>query len=227
MMLRCAIVDDEPLALSLLESYVNKTPFLQLVGKYSSAVQAMKELPGEEVDLLFLDIQMPGMDGVTLARRLRQRDGQLVIIFITAFSDHMDQGYDVGALHYLLKPITREKLFPVLDRAVEHLRRNERALLIASQGETVRIPLYEIRYVESRLNYVTVHAAREYRFKMPLKEIEGMLDGRFFRAGRSLLINLARIRRIARGEVELLDGEILPLPRGAYEPLNRAFIEYF
>ena len=63
MMLRCAIVDDEPLALSLLESYVNKTPFLQLVGKYSSAVQAMKELPGEEVDLLFLDIQMPEMDG--------------------------------------------------------------------------------------------------------------------------------------------------------------------
>ena len=62
MMLRCAIVDDEPLALSLLESYVNKTPFLQLVGKYSSAVQAMKELPGEEVDLLFLDIQMPEID---------------------------------------------------------------------------------------------------------------------------------------------------------------------
>ena len=68
MMLRCAIVDDEPLALSLLESYVNKTPFLQLVGKYSSAVQAMKELPGEEVDLLFLDIQMPELNGLEFSK---------------------------------------------------------------------------------------------------------------------------------------------------------------
>ena len=178
-------------------------------------------------DILLLDIEMARMNGVALARTVRAQNREIAIVFLTGYADYIADGYDVEALHYLLKPITREKLFPVLDRAVEHLRRNERALLIAGQGETVRIPLYEIRYVESRLNYVTVHAAREYRFKMPLKEIEGMLDGRFFRAGRSLLINLARIRRIARGEVELLDGEILPLPRSAYEPLNRAFIEYF
>ena len=77
MKLHCAIVDDEPLALSLLESYVNKTPFLELAGKYSSAVQAMKELPGHQIDLLFLDIQMPGKNGMETARILRQKDDEV------------------------------------------------------------------------------------------------------------------------------------------------------
>ena len=85
MMLRCAIVDDEPLALSLLESYVNKTPFLQLVGKYSSAVQAMKELPGEEVDLLFLDIQMPELNGLEFSKMV---DPHTRIVFTTAFGQY-------------------------------------------------------------------------------------------------------------------------------------------
>ena len=82
MILRCAIVDDEPLALGLLESYVNKTPFLQLTGKYSSAVQAMKELPGEEVDLLFLDIQMPELNGLEFSQMV---DSRTRIVFTTAF----------------------------------------------------------------------------------------------------------------------------------------------
>ena len=194
---------------------------------FHNAGELLEAARKERFTLYLLDVMMPGTSGMAAAREIRTFDSAADIVFLTSSPGFAYESYGVQALEYLLKPITREKLFPVLDRAVEHLRRNERALLIASQGETVRIPLYEIRYVESRLNYVTVHAAREYRFKMPLKEIEGMLDGRFFRAGRSLLISLARIRRIARGEVELLDGEILPLPRGAYEPLNRAFIEYF
>ena len=103
MMLRCAIVDDEPLALSLLESYVNKTPFLQLAGKYSSAVQAMKELPGEEVDLLFLDIQMPELNGLEFSKMV---DPHTRIVFSTAFEQYAIDGYKVNALDYLLKPIS-------------------------------------------------------------------------------------------------------------------------
>lgn len=230
--LRMAICDDEASALEhtrqLAQAWAEQAGHAARIETFPTAEAFLIQYEEDKAfDLLLLDIEMARMNGVALARTVRAQNREIAIVFLTGYADYIADGYDVEALHYLLKPITREKLFPVLDRAVEHLRRNERALLIASQGETVRIPLYEIRYVESRLNYVTVHAAREYRFKMPLKEIEGMLDGRFFRAGRSLLINLARIRRIARGEVELLDGEILPLPRGAYEPLNRAFIEYF
>ena len=90
MMLRCAIVDDEPLALGLLESYVNKTPFLQLAGKYSSAVQAMKELPDEEVDLLFLDIQMPELNGLEFSKMV---DSRTRIVFTTAFGQYAIDGY--------------------------------------------------------------------------------------------------------------------------------------
>ena len=106
MMLRCAIVDDEPLALGLLESYVNKTPFLQLAGKYSSAVQAMKELPDEEVDLLFLDIQMPELNGLEFSKMV---DSRTRIVFTTAFGQYAIDGYRVNALDYLLTSHHRVK----------------------------------------------------------------------------------------------------------------------
>jgi len=103
MILNCAIVDDEPLALSLLESYVNKTPFLNLTGKYSSAMQAMKELPDMKVNLLFLDIQMPELNGLEFSRMV---DPQTRIVFTTAFGQYAIDGYRVNALDYLLKPIS-------------------------------------------------------------------------------------------------------------------------
>ena len=103
MNLTCAIVDDEPLALDLLESYVNKTPFLTLKGKYSSAVQAMKELPDKQVDLLFLDIQMPELNGLEFSKMV---DTHTRIVFSTAFEQYAIDGYKVNALDYLLKPIS-------------------------------------------------------------------------------------------------------------------------
>ena len=103
MILNCAIVDDEPLALSLLESYVNKTPFLNLTGKYSSAMQTHEELPDMKVNLLFLDIQMPELNGLEFSRMV---DPQTRIVFTTAFGQYAIDGYRVNALDYLLKPIS-------------------------------------------------------------------------------------------------------------------------
>ena len=117
-MLRCAIVDDEPLALGLLESYVNKTPFLQLAGKYSSAVQAMKELPDEEVDLLFLDIQMPELNGLEFSKMV---DSRTRIVFTTAFGQYAIDGYRVNALDYLLKPYDETELFLSIDSAMHYV----------------------------------------------------------------------------------------------------------
>ena len=116
MILRCAIVDDEPLALGLLESYVNKTPFLQLTGKYSSAVQAMKELPGEEVDLLFLDIQMPELNGLEFSQMV---DSRTRIVFTTAFGQYAIDGYRVNALDYLLKPISYVDFLQAANKALQ------------------------------------------------------------------------------------------------------------
>ena len=179
----------------------------------------------KDYDVLLLDIEMPGMDGVSMARRVRAGNKTVQIIFITGYSDYIAEGYDVAALHYLMKPVNREKLFGVLDRAAERLKTSQRCLNLDMGGEMVRIPLYEIRYIDVRQNYVTVHAEHEYTVKRTLNEFEKELDGGFARVGRSMIVNLNRIRRVTKAEVMLNDGTALPLPRGAYEPLNRAIIQ--
>ena len=175
-------------------------------------------------DILLLDIEMTGMDGVTMAKAVRREDETVQIIFLTGYSDYILEGFEVAALHYLMKPVDREKLFTVLDRAVEKLRKNERALTLELPGELVRVPLYEIRCLEVRQNYVTVHAKEDYTVKKPLGEFQRELDERFFRTGRSCIVNLACVRRVTRTEVFLDGGLTMPLSRGLYDAINRAII---
>ena len=176
-------------------------------------------------DILLLDIQMGGMDGVTLARTIRATNKEVQIIFITGYMEYIADGYDVEALHYLLKPVTGEKLSAVLDRAVEKLARNEHALFISHAGESVRIPLYEIRCLEVRQNYVTVHARGEYMVRKTLGEVEKELDDGFYRLGRSYIVNLKAIRKVTKTDVHLAGGLVVPLPRGQHGALNRVMIE--
>lgn len=178
-----------------------------------------------DFDILLLDVEMGGMDGVELAKRVRRQDDGVQIVFISGYADYIAEGYEVSALHYLTKPVEPHRLFQVLDRAVSRLARNEAALTLELPGETVRVPLSRIRYLEVSHNHVTVHGPRDYRVKRPLGELEKALDSRFFRAGRSFVVNLALIRRVTRTEAELSTGERIPLPRGQYEKLNRAIID--
>ena len=177
-------------------------------------------------DFLLLDIEMGSMDGVTLAKRVRREDQALQIIFITGYSDYLADGYDVSALHYLLKPVNQEKLSSVLDKGIEKLRQRGRFLNLELSGELVRIPLCEIRYLEVRQNYVTVHGKKDYTMKRPLRDFEKELDTSFHRVGRSIIVNLSFIRRVTKTEIHLLEGTVLSLPKGAYGPLNRAIITY-
>ena len=178
----------------------------------------------KDYDILLLDIEMPGMDGVTMARRIRKENETVQIVFITGYSEYISEGYEVAALHYLMKPVNTDKLHQVLDRAADKLKRNERCLTLELSGEVVRLPLYQIRWAEVRQNYLTIHAKADYTVKMTLSELENRLDDCFFRAGRSFIINLAEVRSVTRQEVRLSDGTAIPLPRGQYEPLNRAII---
>lgn len=131
MNLKCAIVDDEPLALNLLESYVNKTPFLELADKYSSAVQAMNDLPDKHVDLLFLDIQMPELNGLEFSRMV---DTHTRIVFTTAFDQYAIDGYKVNALDYLLKPISYVDFLQAANKAVQWLE------LLHSPKRKLKVP---------------------------------------------------------------------------------------
>ncbi len=177
-------------------------------------------------DILLLDIEMGAVDGVSMAKRVRRDNEAVQIVFITGYSDYIAEGYEVAALHYLMKPVSQDKLFTVLDRALERLGQNERCLNLELGGELVRIPFYEIRYLDVQLNYVTVHAKTDHRVKRTLGEFEKELECRFVRVGRSMIVNLKYIRRVTKTEVHLVSGEVLPLPRGAYEPLNRAIIAH-
>lgn len=176
-------------------------------------------------DILLLDIEMGAMDGMTMAKRVRQDNEAVQIVFITSYSDYIAEGYEVAALHYLMKPVNRDKLLSVLDRALEKRKQQERCLNLEAYGELVRIPFYEIRYLDVHQNYVTVHGKQDYTVKRSLGEFEKELDQRFCRVGRGLIVNLKFIRKVTKTEVHLSDGTILPLPRGAYEPLNRAIIQ--
>lgn len=192
---------------------------------FSSAEEFLFHYAEEkDYDILLLDIEMGAMDGVTMARTLRRDNETVQIIFVTGYSDYIAEGYDVAALHYLMKPVREDKLFSVLDRAAEKLSRNETVLNFEVGGEMVRVPIYQIKYADVSGNYVTIHAAGEVTVKMALGELEGQLDRRFYRAGRSVIVNLTMISRVTKTEILLSDGTVVPLPRGAYEGVNRAII---
>ena len=216
---------DRQYILNMLTEWAAKAGHSVLVAEFSSAEQFLFEYEDKsDYDILLLDIEMGDMDGVTLAKKLRQVNETVQIIFVTGYSDYISEGYEVAALHYLMKPVKQEKLLEVLNRAVEKVQKNEKLLLLENVGELYRIPLYQIRYIDVQHNYVTVHAKEEVTVKKTLGDIENSLDDRFYRVGRSAIVNLSCISRVAKTDIVLQDGTLIPLPRGAYEKVNRAII---
>ena len=117
----------------------------------------------KDFDILLLDIEMGKMDGVTMAKAIRQDNESVQIVFITGYSEYIADGYDVAALHYLIKPVKTEQLLNVLDRAAERLKKNEKELLLKTADETVVMPVREIRYLDVQQNYVTVHGKTDVK----------------------------------------------------------------
>ncbi len=228
---RIAICDDNAIdtkyVAGLLAAWAGKRALSLQIEEFPSAEAFFFRYTEEKAfDVLLLDIEMGGMDGVTMAKKVRRENETVQIVFITGYSEYIAEGYEVAALHYLVKPIKEGKLFEVMDRAWEKRKQNERCLNLELSGEMVRIPFYEIRYLQVWQNYVTVYGKQEYTIKRPLREFEALLDERFHRVGRSLLVNVSYIRRVTKSELVLADGTVLPVPRGAYEALNRAIIAY-
>lgn len=216
---------DRQYIMNMLTEWAASAGHSVLVAEFSSAEQFLFEYEDKsDYDILLLDIEMGEMDGVTLAKKLRRVNETVQIVFVTGYSDYISEGYEVAALHYLMKPVKQEKLFEVLHRAAEKVQKNEKLLLLETGGELFRIPLYQISYVDVQHNYVTVHAAEEVTVKKTLGEIEAFLDDRFFRVGRSAIVNLSCIGRVTKTDIVLQDGTLIPLPRGAYEKVNRAII---
>ncbi len=182
----------------------------------------------KDCDILLLDIEMRGINGVELAKRLREENDALQIIFITGYPDFIADGYEVGALHYLLKPVSGEKLNQVLDRAEKNLGRKGRAVFLRTAKEVRRIPVDSIVYVEVFSHKLMVHTLHDaYETKLSITGMEEMLGEGFVRCHRSYLAGISFIDHITKNTVVFDDGRTIPLARNAYEGVNQAFIAYY
>ncbi|CAL2080654.1 LytTR family DNA-binding domain-containing protein [Tenacibaculum sp. 190524A02b] len=219
-MLKCIIIDDEQLARRLLENYCSKIDTLEVLGSYKSAIKALPTLNSQNVDILFLDIQMPDINGIDFLKSIKTYTTK--VIFTTAYREYALDGFELDAIDYLVKPIE----FPRFLRAVEkvkevHQKRQEivvkdveKMLIIKADKKQYRIPISEIMYVKSEneyVNYVTknhgnllVHGA--------LKDVVALLSGstNFFRIHRSHIVNLSYITYTEGGRVKIQD-EFLPI----------------
>ena len=229
MKLRCAIVDDEPLALSQLESYVNKTPFLELAGKYSSAVQAMKELPGNQIDLLFLDIQMPELNGLEFSKMVAPRTR---IVFTTAFGQYAIDGYRVNALDYLLKPISYVDFLQAANKALQWFELVQKpeevdSIFVKSDYKLVQVELKKILYIEGLKDYIKIYtedAPKPILSLMSMKSMEELLPpARFMRVHRSFIVQKDKIRIIDRGRI-VFDKTYIPVS-DSYKQTFQTFLD--
>lgn len=177
-------------------------------------------------DILLLDIEMGEISGIELARQVRRDNRPVEIVFITSHFEFFGEGYEVDALHYLVKPISEGKLMSVLSKAAEKLAIEPPFLVIASGSGTVKLYESEILYIEAFLHYIVIYTAKEeYRLKESISAFSEKLSDDFFRSHRSYLVSLKHIVKISRTGIRMDNGTELPLARGKYDAINRSFIE--
>lgn len=230
MILKCAIVDDEPLALELLKCYVKKTPVLELNGAYSSAIEAMKMLPDNPVDLLFLDIQMPELNGLEFSHMVPE---DTRIVFTTAFGQYALDGYKVNALDYLLKPISYTDFLQSLNKAVQWFDRkrgtdNESTdkpdfIYVKSDYKLIQISLKDILYIEGLKDYVKIHLEGESRPILSLTSLKALEEklptDRFIRVHRSYIVQKQKIKVIDKARI-VFGKEYIPVSESYKQELQ-------
>lgn len=182
----------------------------------------------KDYDILLLDIEMGSMDGISLAKKLRQDNEAIQIVFITGFPDFIAEGYEVSALHYLLKPVNGDLLAKVLDKAAANLKKSAKSVIFTVNGEAIRVEPEEILYIEAFAHYCRVNTtAGHIEIRQGISELEKMLGEGFIRTHRSYLVGLACMKRISKLDVTLDNGTKIPLSRSNYQAVNQAFIRYF
>ncbi len=229
MKLRIAICDDAPRELESMEKSVSAWCMVRghccEIHTFPSAEAFL--FAGEDTawNILLLDVEMTGMSGIELAKRLRRVGCRSEILFVTSHFEFAGEGYEVDALHYLIKPVSEEKLFEVLDKAAARLTAEPPSVIVTCEGETVRLCESEIYYAEAFLHYVVIHTKNaDYRIKESLSAFAERLSADFYRIHRSYLVSLKHISRISRTSVTVGQAE-LPLSRGKYDDVNRAYID--
>ena len=230
MTINCAIIDDEPLAAGLLESYAKKTPYLELRGVFNSAIQAMKVLRENPVQPLFLDIQMPELSGVEFAKILPR---ETKVIFTTAFPQYAIEGYKVSALDYLLKPISYEDFLKSTDKALEWfvttLKQDtcmrDRFMFVKSDYKLQRVCLDDILYIEGLKDYVRFYLKNGERVMslMSMKKLDEYLPKpEFLRTHRSYIVHMTETQMVDRFRI-VFDDVYIPISDNYKEEVQSYF----
>lgn len=217
---RCVIVDDEPYALELLEDYIERIQSLLLIEKFDDPLKAFHFLQEHEVDLLFLDIEMPGLNGMQLMTTLADHSTQ--VIFTTAYSEYAAESYDKNALDYLLKPISFERFLIAINKYQAigqkvHFKQTEQSFYIKTNGGFRKLAYKSIGYIKSVKDYVMVYTATE-RFMVyhSLKKLEQVLPDDFKRVHHSYMVSLSNIEQVKHHHCHIF-GEKIPISK-KYRP---------
>ena len=251
MTITAAICDDEQVEINYLSLNIRK--WARTCGikdmninilSFSSAEDFILNYHGINPEILFLDIQMQGLNGVELAKKIREeyKNETVQIVFVTGYADYISLGYEVEALHYLMKPVKEDKLFEVLDRALKKSNKIEKTVIFSSaDGENIPVPINSVMLVESFAHYsditlfqnskiTKITKITKIKVKMPLSEIERTLDessGKFIKCHRSYIVGLMYIKKITKTDIILDDDTLVPLSRRLYNDVNQAVIKFF
>lgn len=233
-LINIAIIDDEKVQVELLQKYVKSWASKKNIRVITEAFYSAESFDfswsmNKKYNILLLDIQMPGQNGIELAKRIRKEDNMASIIFITAIPDYIGEGYEVEAINYLIKPIEEKKLYECLDRAVEKIPKEEKTILIDADGEIIRIIQSDILYIEAFSHSIYINTvAGKYTTRKNISAIEKELDENIFiRCHRSYIVGLRYIKKIGKTELELDNSDLIPISRRQYSQTNMAFIKYF
>lgn len=234
MKIKCLSIDDEPLALQQIGAYIEKTPFLETVALCQSAFEALKYLSDNEVDLMFVDINMPDLNGMDFVKSLTQKPK---IVFTTAYSEYAMEGFQVDAIDYILKPISyaiflkaanKAKIWFELNRKqTETIQTTVDCIFVKSEYKLIRIHLSEIKYIESSNEYIQIHLINDAPITtlIRLKTIEEQLPkDKFMRVHRSFIVNLDKVKVIERNRI-IFDHNIFIPVGDQYRDSFQAFID--
>ena len=232
--LTCMIVDDEPLAVRLLESYVEKTPDLQLLASYTDSITAINAVKEQKPDVLFLDIQMPNIDGMELAHSL---PAETRVVFTTAFKEYAFESYEVNALDFLLKPIRYNKFLNAVEKARKQMPTQTETIQSSTQQNTVfirvdgewrNVVIDKITYVSCIKDYVMFYLDDEPKpliTHLTMKAVEQMLPSeKFLRIHRSYIVATDKISKIDRNDCVYIGKEVIHVPEG-YQQAFQSFLE--
>lgn len=232
--MRIAICDDERVQQELLKNYIEEWTAEKaekvVLNCFQSAEQFLFSWEEDKsYDLLVLDVEMGDMSGMELAKKLRSQKSEVPIVFVTGYEKYMALGYEVSALHYLLKPIRKEKLWEQLERIRNNRKNMEKMWFQTAQGSIV-VPVEDIWYIEAdRHNCILHYADKVQQIKHTFSYVVKLLEHRkeFTVCHRSLLVNLQHVSMIVRNELVLDNGERLPISRSMTGNVNQAFIRLF